>query len=150
MGQQEPCKCAKTVNTKQCKLRSDISPCSEESAVSQLAVSTGSRGLRVHDRRLRPNQTLVRYTLARSAKLSRLSSKSLKLPPQAGSILKCAFTCVRVGTAELIVVSDNTQITTTKWRMLCIFKSSLGYRLQRTSLSVTVNKLFVSTFLIRI
>ncbi len=59
-------------------------PCSVESAASQLAVSTGYRGLRVHDSRLRPNQALVSCTLARSAKLSRLSSKSLKLPPNCG------------------------------------------------------------------
>ncbi len=59
-----------------------ISPCVVESAVSQLAVSTGYRGLRVHVSRLRPNQTLFSHTKARSAKLSWLSSKSLKLPPQ--------------------------------------------------------------------
>ncbi len=36
---------------------------------------------RVHDSRLRPKQTLVSFSLARSAKLSRLSSESVKLPP---------------------------------------------------------------------
>ncbi len=39
------------------------------------------RGLRVHDSRLRPNQTLVSYTLAGLAQISRLSSVSLKLQP---------------------------------------------------------------------
>jgi hypothetical protein len=39
------------------------------------------RGIRVHDSRLRPNQTLVSYTLAGLAELSRLSSIYLKLRP---------------------------------------------------------------------
>jgi hypothetical protein len=41
-------------------------------------------GLRVHDNRLRPNQTLVSYTLASLASLNRISSISLKLPHQPG------------------------------------------------------------------
>jgi hypothetical protein len=52
-----------------------------------MAGSTSYRGLRVHNSRLRPNQILVSYTLARSAKLSRLSSNSLKLPPQVEFVL---------------------------------------------------------------
>ncbi len=39
------------------------------------------RGLRVHESQMRPNQTLVSYTLAGLSELSRLSKISLKLPP---------------------------------------------------------------------
>jgi hypothetical protein len=44
------------------------------------------RGLREQDSRQRPNQTLDSYTLAGLAELSRLSSNSLKLPPQEVSL----------------------------------------------------------------